>query len=281
MLFASTIAAADTFNFVYYYPPGGGTDTWAAPVVQELERRGHTVNREYLKGCHAAVNHALTKKNAFLVSALDISPQTSQDVKTCPSLQEQPGIKYFTNIATAPLFLCTSPKNSQLSLQNFVNGIDNWRVGYAVTWHATAALKTLTNTGTPKPNVKFIPYLDQSAMRAVAIAGTDLDFLIIGNNHELIEKSGGKCIASTSRQNHKKLPFLGDVYKSSMTEMHAPIYFWSVGTVDGVTTKLFTEVFQSQIFKDYLAARPAHLHVGLGTGVTIEQGYQTYIKSMP
>lgn len=269
-------AHAATFNFVYYYPPGGGTEAWSAPVIQGLEQRGHQVRKEFFKSCHEALAYANRQADTtFIVtSGLDILPTTA---KRCPAQQDQPDLKFVTNISSGYFYLCTSPRKAQITLKD-LTGNRQLFVGTTTNDVVMLPWQILLNHGTPRPNVKLIPYYGQSELRAAGIAGTDIDLVYLASNLEAITSAGGVCIASSTQKNHLNLPWLGDLAPGKFQNAYQTFDIWSFNKINDSDVKLLREIFVSREFIEYLAARPSFIHQGIGANVTPAAGGQQHTQ---
>jgi hypothetical protein len=271
-----TAAHAATFNFVYYYPPGGGTEAWTNPVIQGLQQRGHTVRKEFFKSCHEALDYARrqTDTTFIITSGLDILPTTA---KRCPAQQDQPGLNFVTNISSGSFYLCTSPRKTQITLNDLTG---NRQIFVGTTTNDTVMLpwQVLLNHGSPRPNVRLIPYYGQGELRAAAIAGTDIDLVYLASNLEAITSAGGICIASSTQKNHLNLPWLGNLAPGKFQDAYQTFDIWSFNDIKESDVSLLREIFVSREFTEFLAARPSFVHQGIGANVTPLIGGQRHTQ---
>lgn len=268
-------ARADVFRFVYYYPPGGGTETWSMPVTQELERQGHTVHKEFFKSCHEALTYAKKQTNTTFVVAggMDLLPQTA---KRCPSLAERPGLKLVTNIASGAFFVCTTPRRADLSVKD-LSAARTLNLGTVSTDTVMVPLQLVVADKSPEFNVKVIPYKTQGELRAAALVGTDLDLVYMASNVEAITGAGGKCLVSSVRNNHLDLPWLGKYGPTHFVDAYQTFDLWSFSQIPAGQMALLGDVFRSETFKDFVSARPSFRHLGLASGANSEQQFGSYL----
>lgn len=269
-------AHASNINFVYYYPPGGGTDAWSVPVIDGFIARGHTVRKEYFKSCHDALAFAKTQSDPTFVvtSGLDIQPTVS---KRCPSQNSQPGLNFVTNISGGSFYLCTSPKHPNITFKD-LQGDRRYTIGNTSADSAMLPWKTLLASDPKVLNVTMIPYGGQAELRAAAIAGTDIELIYMSSNLETITSTGGVCIASSTAKNHLNLPWLGELAPGKFMNTYQTFELWGFENIRSSEIAVLKEIFQSQSFKDYLSDRPSFVHKGLG--VEVDAGHSYQIKLM-
>lgn len=277
LLFGTAIkpVAADNFQFVYYYPPGGGTETWSNPLIQELERRGHTVSKDFFKSCHEALTYAKKQTNVTFVVAggMDLLPTTS---KRCPSLNELPDLRYISNIASGSFFVCTVPSHNNLTIKDF-NRIKPLNLGTVSTDTVMVPLQSIVRHKSPEFNVKVIPYKTQGELRAAALAGTDLDLIYMASNVDVIMEAGGKCLLSSVEKNYLNLPWLGQFGPSTFQDAYQTFDLWSFSPDASIDKVLLRDVLSSKTFNDFLSARPSFSHRGLASNLSSEQQFQSYL----
>lgn len=255
----SATAAADTYHFNYYYPPGGGTELWSTPLVEGLRGKGHTVKQEFFKSCHDALSKAKTQQNAFVVmSGGDILQDTAEK---CPAQKDYPALNFVSNLGAATFYLCTAPTKTTITAAD-LTGAQTYKVAMAA--GSRPYWNGLMSDRSTNLNVRVIPYEALAAARAAVVAGTDVDLIFVANGSESIVSAGGKCIAASSVKNHFNLPFLGQSVAAKQNDRYATIDLWSMGTVSKDTLSALTDILKSSNFKEFLAKRPSSAHLGLG-----------------
>lgn len=258
---ASTVSTAATYNFNYYYPPGGGTDQWSSPVIAGLRSKGHTVTQEFFKSCHEALAKAATQQNGFVVmSGGDIAPNTAG---RCPAQKDFPALQLVSNLGSGTSYLCTSPKKTNITLKDLV-GTQTYNVAMSGAPITVLPWTALVNNSSPKLNLRTIPYEGVAAAKAAAIAGTDVELIFITTGVEDVINAGGKCIASSTVKNFYNLPFLGQFAPGKYTELYVTQDLWAMGTPSKETISMLTDIFKSDIMKEFTSKRPTYTHLGLG-----------------
>lgn len=261
VLFVLTLSVcrADNFVFTYYYPPGGGTDIWSAPLIASLQDKGHVVKQEFYKSCYEAIAKASAYPNAFVViQPMDIS----QSAGRCPSLKDYPTFKSVANLSAASYYLCTSPHKTHLALVD-LTGRETLKVAMSSASVSTVSFANIVNNSSPKLNLRAIPYEANQSARAAVIAGTDVDLIYVANGVESIVSAGSKCLASSTRKNYYNLPFLGQSAMDKVQDFYVTIDLWAFGTPSKEHQNLINEALQSKTFKDFLAARPTSINLGM------------------
>lgn len=259
-------AHAGNINFVYYYPPGGGTDVWTAPIVDGFQEKGYTVKKEFFNNCVDAINFAnrQTEPTFIVAAGLDILPETA---KRCQAQSSQPGLNLVTNISSGSFYLCTSPNKSNITFKD-LQGNQQYIVGTTTNDLTMRPLQGLLSQNPKVINVKLIPYYSQGELRAAALAGTDIDLIYIASNVEAITSAGGVCIASSTAKNHLGLPWLGELAPEKFMDAYVEFELWGFNkNVSSTEISLLTEIFKGQRFQNHLAARPSFTHLGLGVGI--------------
>lgn len=273
----STLSAADTFNFNYYYPPGGGTEQWSSPVVDGLRGQGHTVNQEFFKSCHAALSNAVTQHNGFVVmSGSDIMPSVAG---RCPAQKDFPTLTFVSNLGSGTIYLCTSPRTKTITL-NDLSGPKTYNVAMSAAPITMLPWAALVKNSSPQLNLRAIPYKALSSSIAATIAGTDVELIYIATGVEKIIDAGGVCIASSTSKNFYNLPFLGQFAPTKFKDTYVTIDLWATGTVSTSTVDLLTSILKSKAMKDFSSGRPSYTHLGLGANISPAAGYAKYLKDI-
>jgi len=257
------VAAADTIEFVHYYPPGGGADQHTTPLIKSLENSGHRVTKKFFKTCSEAVTYSVNAENT--VFFVEYQDELQSGNGTCPVMRSLPKkLSFVSPVSSAAFYLCTAPNKAHLTLDNLRR--DRSFIGIAAFDPETKRqiFSFIRNT-----NIGIVPYAGNAALRAALISG-DLDYIYAASNLTTLMQSGTKCLLSGSKFNALHLPYIGSVFPVYNSDSVNQMSIWSNRT-DPDTIKQITAAFRSSEFDALLSQQPLLTHTGLGSGRTLAQ----------
>jgi hypothetical protein len=257
------IAAADTVEFVHYYPPGGGVDQHTIPLIKYLENSGHRVTKKFFKTCSEAVTYSVNADH--IVYFVEYQDELQSGDGTCPVISLLPKkLSFVSPVTSASFYLCTAPGKAHLTIDHLRR--DRSFVGTSAfdTETKQQILSFIRNT-----NVGVIPYSGSAGLRTALISG-DLDYFYGSSVASAMMALGSKCLLSGSRVNALNLPYIGSVFPGYNTEAVNKVSVWTNRSAPN-NIKQITAAFKSAEFGTFLSQQPLLTHTGLGSGRTLDQ----------
>ena len=245
------------YNFVYYYPPGGGHDAATSPLIKYMERNHLTVNKVFFKSCVEAITYVVESKKPSYLLVFD-DDLTSTVMGPCPNIQSLPRApRLITNLTQSAMYICTSPSKSQLTLADLTQGKRFIGSPSVPSRLITDLKKSLTH-----PGLTMVPYSSSGKLKA-SLLSNDLDFFYAtGIVHDRIEQ-GSKCLLSSTRINSLGLPFIGTVFPE-FTETPVNNTIWGNAAISNVDIARLKEAFMSPEFSTWIKSAKNVSHSGLG-----------------
>jgi len=257
------VAAADTIEFVHYYPPGGGVDQHTIPLIKHLENSGHRVTKKFFKTCSEAVTYSVTADHT--VYFVEYQDELQSGEGTCPEMSSQPKkLSFVSPVTSASFYLCTAPGKAHLTLDNLRR--DRSFIGTSA---FDAETKRQILSFIRDTNIGIVPYTGSAGLRTALVSG-DLDYFYGSSVASTMMALGSKCLLSGSRVNALNLPYIGSVFSGYNTEAVNRVSIWS-NRADPDNIKQITAAFRSPEFVAFLAQQPLLTHTGLGSGQSLAQ----------
>lgn len=268
----------DTIEFLYYFPPGGGSDRYTAPLVDSLDKQGVNVKRTFFKTCADAVRYANQDPNGKIIVA------NSQDMHPveagrCPP-QTESNLTWVSNIIVAPLYLCTVPNKNELTLEDLNSG-ERFNVGH-VSAESTALLaQAFIKYNKEDLDLRLVPYEGGGELRIAGMSGRDLDFVITGNDAPVFIKEGSTCLASTVKNNYYDLPHLGDYVENfDFPDFGLDLSLWSTSSLNDAQFDALLAAFNSDEFTSFLNTRIGVQHQGIASSVKQTDSYDSIMNQI-
>jgi hypothetical protein len=255
---------AQTAEFVFYHPPGGGADTHSRGLIIALEQQGVLVKRTYVKSCAEAISYVENNSNAFVIS-LTADLRYSHSAR-CPSIDRVPKLRLYSSIADTSFVYCAAPKRQDLDLKT-IETIQRQLLVAVPTIDANWIPFNLFVKNQKKPaELKLVPYKGGGDLKTAVLSG-NVDLFYVGTVRDLID-SGARCLAASTRKNPYGLPFLGDLTTiKDFPETALTTTLWHAGSLDKKLHDSLRQAFVSKTFQEYLASNFLS-HNGIGSGTT-------------
>lgn len=259
IMWSATISFATSlvYNFVYYYPPGGGQDIATSPLIKYMERNNIQVNKMFFKTCTEAIAYATTN---FTPSYLVVFDDDFQNGGTgpCPNIESLPSRpKLITNLTSSTLYLCTAPNKSSLTVSDLTRGKHFIGMSSNPVRHFNELKNSISYYG-----LIPIPY-DGTGKLKTSLAGTDLDFFYAtGIVTDMIER-GATCLLSSTKVNSFNLPFIGTVFPKA-NEMPVTNTLWGNSAITGADIVILKEALRSPEFTGWISKQKVATHEGIG-----------------
>lgn len=273
MLGGSLVHASTKIEFVYYYPPGGGTDRYTAPLVESLTAQNVEVSRKFFKSCSEAVSYVNNNPEGRLIVASSDDMHPEKDNR-CPS-QKTSNLQWVSNIMSAPLYLCTVPSKSNLTLEDLLSG-QQYNIGSLTSEIAWLPINAFVKYNKNDLNVRLVPYEGGGALRIAAMSGRDLDFVVTGNDAPVFMKEGANCIASTHKDNYLNLPHLGSYVKDiEFPNFSLDLSFWGINSLSSTQEDALIQAFNSETNTSFLKTREGVQHKGIASNLSKKEQYES------
>ena len=278
LFITASAVAQNSIEFVYYYPPGGGTDSYSAPLAESLSNQGFSVERTFFRTCAEAVRYVNQNPNGRVIvaSSHDMHPTKAG---RCPGLDSS-NLQWVSNIMEAPHYLCTVPSKPHLTLEDLFSGKE-FAIGSVSSESGTLQLKAFVKYNKNNLNVKLIPYEGGGALRIAALSGRDIDFVLAGNDAPIFIKEGSTCLASTSKDNYFNLPHIANFLEGFEYPSFAlNLSLWSVGDLTSTETEALINAFRSEEFVGFLQTREGVVHRGIASDVPVNNQFNSVKKQI-
>lgn len=254
LLFSASAYSADKeVTILLYGPPGGATDTLSTVLKGFLEKSGYRVNYTFYKTCAEAIQHARRKDSntIFANNSSDYNPGNNN--ARCvfdPTSMTDSNFKIMSVLGVANKFLCFSPKNKDLTLNDLVSG-KQYTMGIVADDQDPLLIQYLINNS--KMNLKIVKYKGGGEMRTAAQVG-DIDMTFPGGTVGHMLDMGSKCVASLAKANPLNVPFLGDyMTPKNSNEFGIMAMWWKTGPIDDNILKIIKAGIVSNEYQDYAA----------------------------
>lgn len=250
----ATIAAmaAEPFVYVMDWPPGGLGDRMSIATFPELKRNGFDPRIEYVKGCKAALDRVRKGQGHFSMT----TGKYGLDNECGITVGEGTEFRIVSEVQSAPLMLCSTDKT--ISLDQLKSG--KTFIGMTGPDHEIVD-SLLASVGIDQSNYKTVIYRGTNAALAAIKAG-DIEMSFFALAGPLLADEG-KCILSTG-PNRSSVPRSKDINPdSTFVEYSVRHMLVSAGTPSAQYVDLFTRVFKSLEWQEYLT-RTKFMHNGLG-----------------
>jgi len=183
-------------------------------------------------------------------SAHDMHPTVTS---RCPNLATS-NLQLVTSIASAPIYLCTTPKTSHLTMSD-LSSSSKVNIGSTTTDIAWLPLRAFIKHSRDPINARVIPFGGAGELR-IAATGNELDFDFVGADAPVLIKQGAVCLAASSSDNYLKLPHLGKfVANFDYPNFEVNFALWAI-TPTPELTKTIERGLDSETFKNFIATRP-------------------------
>jgi hypothetical protein len=271
-------AFANQVEFLFIYPPGGGTDVQASAVISDLEKNGIVVKKSFFKTCTDAVRYSQNKNNTFIVTvAADWNFSNTNEGANCPPLVRQSGkILPYSRLSELPSYVCSVPGSAIKTVSDVKNS--QRRIAVATPFpSATKFVQQFAELTGKSDLIKVVPYPGAQGVK-LAVTAKDVELFFTGSHYKSFIKDGATCFASTARNAINGIPYLGDLAQVPALKENLSIFvLMSVGNIDDNVTKKIKVALQSEDFLNVLRMSDA-LHNGLGKGETASQ-LNDFLKS--
>lgn len=268
LMFAVVVnAAPKIIQFVYYMPPGGGTDVQSNLLIPELSRQGVTVKKVFLKSCTEAINYTLSQSDAFLLSVGgDIR---TNDHQGCKGRASNPELKFYSMLGSTPCYICATRKQSHLTLKDIETAKAPLLLGVQTRGPTKIVVERFLQTAKTPLNIKLVPY----------VGGGDLNLAVQSNNVDLFYgctyaaeqiEQGAVCYIASAKDNWAKLPHMSEFSQDpNFPNTAITTDVWYNKNIDVAVDTALKKAMASREFLDGLAARKS-AHFGLGRGISTE-----------
>lgn len=269
------LTSAKTIEVVSMYKAGGGLDLRTTDLMNLVEKQGYTIKKVYFKNCYEAVNYIKGDTNRFLVSPTgDILAKTIPN-SNCPSIEQEPTLRYFSQVSGTACYLITSPKNNNLTLDNIVNGSVGRPVtiGYVYSnnsFNYVAFSEKYPGWKSHTKNIKF----RGGAEAKQALISNSIDIGYSCSPTKAIMKLGGKVLASGYRKNQFNVPSFSTLtHDTNMPDFGFDIELWYNKALDADVKQALITAITSDEFKQS-QEKIGWTHNGIGVGRSSEEQFK-------
>jgi hypothetical protein len=247
--------AAEPFVYVNDWPAGGLADQMMTATFPELRRNGFDPSIEYVKGCKSALDRVRKGQGHFTMN----SGKYGLDSECGITVGEGTEFRIVSEVQSTPLMLCST--DNTISLDQLKSG--KTFIGMTGPDHEIVD-SLLASVGIDRSNYETVIYRGTNAALAAIKAG-DIKMGVFGVAGPRLAAQG-KCILSTG-PNRSDVPRSNDINPdSNFVEYSSKFMLISVGTPSKEYVDLFTRVFESSEWQEYLA-KTKFMHYGLGQSI--------------
>ena len=254
----ATVAAmaAEPFVYVNDWPAGGIGDQMMTATFPELRRNGFNPSIRYVKGCKAALDQVRKGQGHFFMN----SGRYGLDKECGITVGDGTEFRIVSEVNSTPLMLCSS--DSTISLDQLKSG--KTFIGMTGPDHEIVD-SLLASVGIDRSNYKTVIYRGtNNAMAAIKAGDIKMGFFGVAGPRLAAD---GKCILSTG-PNRSDVPRSKDINSdSNFVEYLTKHILVSAGTPSKEYVELFTRVFNSPEWQEYLD-KTKFMHYGIGQGIS-------------